>query len=148
MAIFSQELFDNICHHIGEGRSLRSICAQKDMPSTTSFMKWVDTTPELAQQYARAMESRSEHMFEEILDIADNAGEDIIILQDGREVTNHEAVSRDKLRVETRKWMLGKMHPKKYGDKQQIDHTTQGEKLSSTLEIRVVPMDKLPDTDK
>lgn len=51
MAKFSQELFDNICHHIGEGRSLRSICAQSDMPTTSTFMKWVANNKELAEQY-------------------------------------------------------------------------------------------------
>jgi hypothetical protein len=43
--------------------------------------------------------------------------------EDGREVVDHDHIQRAKLRVETRKWMLGKMAPKKYGDKQQIEHS-------------------------
>lgn len=142
MVTFSQELFDDICTHISEGRSLRSICAQSNMPSTAAFMKWLNKDPALVEQYARAMESRGEHMFEDMLTIADNTEKDIIVLEDGREIVDHNVVSRDKLRIDTRKWILSRMNPKKYGDKAAVDVTSGGDKIDNTLVIKHVDMSK------
>jgi hypothetical protein len=33
------------------------------------------------------------------------------------EVENHEAINRSRLRVDTRKWLIARMAPKKYGDR-------------------------------
>ena len=40
---------------------------------------------------------------------------------DDKPIENPKMVQRDKLRVETRKWFLSKLHPKKYGDKTEVD---------------------------
>jgi hypothetical protein len=37
--------------------------------------------------------------------------------EDGIERTNHEVVARARLRVDTRKWAMSKLAPKKYGDR-------------------------------
>ena len=44
-----------------------------------------------------------------------------IIDKDGNEVVNHNVIQRDRLRVDTRKWYLSKLNPKKYSDKIQVD---------------------------
>ena len=60
-------------------------------------------------------------MFEEMLEIADDGSNDWMERtgkdgETGDKVVDHEHVSRSKLRVDTRKWMLARMAPKKYGD--------------------------------
>ena len=35
---------------------------------------------------------------------------------------NGEALRRSAIRIDARKWLAGKMAPKKYGDKQQLEH--------------------------
>ena len=62
------------------------------------------------------MVQRSEAMFEDILEIADDTSRDTIDTENG-EKANSEWISRSRLRVDARKWMLSKMMPKKYGDK-------------------------------
>lgn len=62
------------------------------------------------------MEQRSESMFEEILEIADETSRDTIDTETG-EKANTEWISRSRLRVDARKWMLSKMVPKKYGER-------------------------------
>ena len=37
-------------------------------------------------------------------------------------IENREFVNRSKLRVDSRKWQLSKLLPKKYGEKQTIEH--------------------------
>jgi hypothetical protein len=57
---------------------------------------------------------------DEIMEIADDATNDYTTRakEEGAEVVvNHDHISRSKLRVDTRKWMLSKMLPKVYGDK-------------------------------
>jgi hypothetical protein len=54
-------------------------------------------------------------MAEEILEIADESGFDAKII-DGKIVVDHDAINRARLRVDTRKWLMSKMTPMKYGD--------------------------------
>jgi hypothetical protein len=73
--------------------------------------------PEFAEQYTRAREIQADKLFDEILEIADERETDTILTVDGRELVNHDAIARAKLRVDARKWMAGKLRPKVYGDK-------------------------------
>lgn len=61
-------------------------------------------------------------MAEEILEISDDAQDDLLI-QDGKAAPNSVSVARDKLKVDTRKWLLSRMDPKRYGDKVEQHHT-------------------------
>ncbi len=73
-------------------------------------------------------------MSEDILDIADDGSNDLMTIQKGNteyEIENKEVTNRSRLRVDTRKWLMSKMKPKKYGDK--IDHTTNGKDLPSPI---------------
>ena len=70
-------------------------------------------------------------MAEEIQDIADDSSNDWIEIEkrDGTsyEIVNKEAVLRSRLRVDTRKWLMSKLKPKKYGEK--LDLTSGGDKI-------------------
>ena len=122
---FTQEIADTICGRIAEGESLRAICLSDDMPGRTTVFKWLLNHPDFANQYARARELQADTLFEEILEIADDRSGDVkVIGRDGeeREVCDTEFVQRSRLRVDARKWMAGKMAPKKYGDKVDVNH--------------------------
>lgn len=126
-AMYSQELADTVCERIANGESLRRICKDEGMPSMTTVLKWLGNDEQFALQYARAREIQAEGFFDEIADIADNASNDWMETCDPDNPgyrLNGEHIQRSKLRVDARKWMLAKMLPKKYGDKQQIDHTS------------------------
>jgi len=137
MAYDKDKIFPLILLEIEEGASLRSILRREDMPGRTVFFEWLNEDEEKANQYARATEQRAESIFEEILDIADDSSNDFALadIGDGIQVEkfNSEHVQRSRLRVDARKWMLGKMQPKKYGDK--MDFTTNGEKIQSTTNL-------------
>lgn len=129
-----EQATDTILQRICEGESLRSILTYADknvLPSMRTFLRWVSEDEDLRQQYARAMEVRSEAMFEEILEISNEANADIDITEDGKIRVVGEAVQRSRLKIDARKWMLGKMNPKKYGDK--VDITSDGEKVNTTI---------------
>lgn len=127
---FSQELCDVICTALAEGESLRSICQQPGMPHIATVMRWL-SDPEkrdFCEQYMRAREAQAETLAEELLAIADeaeyepiqdpNTGQTLAVAFD------KTAVARNKLRVETRKWLAARMSPKKYGDKLAVGGAT------------------------
>jgi len=140
MAYDKDTVFKNILLEIEDGASLRSILRRDDMPGRTVFFDWLNDSEDKANQYARACEKRADAIFEEILDIADETSNDTIITDKG-EIPNSEWMQRSRLRVDARKWMLGKMNPKKYGDK--MDLTSGGEKLQSNdIKIEIIkPID-------
>ncbi len=134
MGVYSPDeiknIFETICQRIEDGESLRSVLRSKDMPSRPTFFKWIKGNNEMINQYACACERRADCLLDDIIDISDNVEQDMLTMPDGREVVNNAVISRDKLRVDTRKWAMSKMNPKKYGDKVDIDHTTKGESLN------------------
>ena len=110
--IYTEELGLEICKRIAEGESLRKVAKSDEMPNRSTIHDWILTNEPFSNQYEKAVNVRTENMADELNDIADNKkGE----------------VQRDRLRLDTRKWYLSKIMPKKYGDK--VDITSGGEKI-------------------
>jgi hypothetical protein len=97
-----------------------------------SFNKWLDSDELNMKQYARACLKRADIIFEEMIELADKQDKDVFVDADGNERTNHNVIHRNKLQIDTRKWMLSKMQPKKYGDK--LDITSDHEKLNQVAQ--------------
>ena len=114
-------------------KALKALSKKGLTMSSRTFFKVMENDEEKVKQYARACETRSDIIFEEILEIADCEDEDIIGPDDGEPRVNHDVIQRDRLRVDARKWILAKMNPKKYGDK--IDHTSNGETITTPARI-------------
>lgn len=124
MAEFSQEVFDIICERIAEGESLRAICADDGMPTKSNVFRWLSADGSRADQYARARECQADSIFDEILHIADTPvlGQKRKTTSDGKEeVSFGDMIEHRRLQVEARKWMAGKLRPKVYGDKLELD---------------------------
>lgn len=113
--------FEYICMEIEKGAATRN--AVRAFMSSKTFYELMEQFPDLVKRYARACEARAESIFEDIIEIADEANADLIISEKGNLVVNGEAVQRSKLRVDARKWVLSKLDPKKYGDRQQLEHS-------------------------
>lgn len=124
---YTQKLADEICEGITLGYSVRTVCKPEHMPSIKTFYEWLRTHDEFLKQYARATEERTEAMSEDILDISDDGSNDYMETADGKLIYNGDAIQRARLRVDTRKWLMAKMKPKKYGDKLDIDQKNSGE---------------------
>ncbi len=122
-AVYGQDTRDEICRRISIGESLISICKSEGMPDKSAVLGWLFKEPDFVAQYARAREAQAEHYLDEIIEISDDSVLDTEMGEDGIERTNHEVVARARLRVDTRKWAMSKLAPKKYGDKVQNEHT-------------------------
>lgn len=124
---FTLVLADQICERLADGESLRSICLSDTMPGKATVFRWLRSHEKFRDQYVRAREAQADALFDEILDIAD---EDCTMVRadkhgsrddDGEGNTevvfDNVAVQRNRLRIDARKWMAGKLRPKVYGDK-------------------------------
>lgn len=89
------------------------------MPSVTTVMRWLgeESAADFREQYARARELQADKLAEEILAIADDGSNDTYKDEDGLPRVDHDHIARSRLRVDSRKWLAGKLAPKKYGDK-------------------------------
>lgn len=131
-----EKLFIEICDYIEEGKALRTILRDKDMPSSKTFYEWLDSDKEKVKLYARATEIRAENIFEDMIEIADDGTNDFMTITKGDlqyNVEDKEVTSRSRLRLDTRKWILSKLQPKKYGDK--LDVTSDGDKLQTPKKL-------------
>jgi hypothetical protein len=121
------ELMDAICNRLTEGESLRSICRDDGMPSLGTFLRWVTQDVELKEQYALALKVRADYLLEEIFEIADDSTNDYVekLNKDGSTyvAVDSEHINRSRLRVDVRKWSMGRMNPKKYGDFSKMEVT-------------------------
>lgn len=91
------------------------------MPHESTVRSWaVSDYNGFYTQYARARDIGLDAMADEILDIADDGSNDWMAKNDPDNPgysLNGEHSSRSRLRVDTRKWYLSKLAPKRYGDK-------------------------------
>jgi len=122
-SIYSEEIAKIVCRETAEGKSLRSICENKDLPHRRTIMYWLqdDDKTDFFHRYTRAKLIRAECMADDLLDIADDSVNDYMEMQKEEGAApvlayNKENVNRTRIRVDTRKWYLGKVLPKVYGD--------------------------------
>ncbi len=106
-SVYTEELGARICELLAEGMSLNAICKRDDVPVAESTVRsWaLDAEHPFSANYARGKEIGFHKLADETLDIAD------------AEATEPGQVARDRLRVDTRKWLLSKVLPKIYGDR-------------------------------
>ena len=136
--VFTPKVGETICARMCDGESLREICLDEKMPTRSSVHLWLvqakgeDPAPGLkifSDQYKEAVEVRAENMFDELEGIADDGQNDWMEKEakDGSSYTvlDHEHVQRSRLRIDTRKWKLSKMLPKRFGERSTI--TTEDE---------------------
>ena len=108
-----QTKFDAICDIIISGKSLRTALSKVKLSSQTFFV-WIREDEIMSKQYARATVERAELMFEDMLDIADKAPK-LTNTKFGTTVDTGD-IQHKRVKIDTRKWALSKMNPKKYGN--------------------------------
>lgn len=125
--VFSQKVADEICNRLAQGETLKAICRDPGMPSDMTVRVWArDDKFGFYSQYARARDIGLDVMADQLIEIAQTQelGKRIEIDSEGRtkEVVE-DMLGHRRLKVDTFKWYLAKMAPKRYGDRQHIEHS-------------------------
>ena len=146
-----------------DGMSLTTACGLvPDAPPSSQILDWISTEPALAEQYALAREAGYRMIADEILSISDEnytvVEEDVLdeagvpmVDGDGMRLQRRvkvplssEGIQRNRLRIDSRKWMLSKMLPKVYGDKLHTEHTGQD---GGPIQLAAVDLKSLSDEE-
>jgi hypothetical protein len=117
------DALEELCSHIVSGGHLNGFCKERDIPYT-NMLRWLDAEPGRSEMYARAREDRSDKLADEIVSISDESQVKVRTDADGNEVEvvlDAAAVARNRLRVDSRKWVAAKLKPRVYGEKVQVD---------------------------
>lgn len=116
---YSDALAKAICGWVRQGYTLRQIESLANMPSKSTIIRWLGEHEDFQDQYVRAHEVQSLLMLDEITEIADDSRNDWIEREskdgDPLLVVNEEAISRAKVRIDARKWLMEKKAPKRFG---------------------------------
>lgn len=131
---YSEKLANELCARLALGLSLRTVCKASDMPAVRTVFNWLGKHEDFVQQYTRAKEASADAMAEEILYITDTPklGRETTVKPDGGvETKKGDMLGHRKLQVDTRKWLMAKLQPKKYGDK--LDMTTNGKDFPTPI---------------
>ena len=140
----SPENAKTICELTSEGKTLKEI-AEVLGCNQTAIHHWVGEDrsnggAEIAKEYARAVEFRTEMMADELLAIADE-----------RSFMDQPAlaaamVTQQRLAVDARKWLMSKMMPRKYGDKIEVSGDPSAPIVSRIELVAVAPRNLEPPT--
>jgi len=120
---FTAEKADEIVSRLLSGESMRKICRDDHMPNRQTVIRWQLANADFAAKCARAREQRADDDFDRMSEIEDDTLSGAIDPQVARVV------------LSSMQWRTAKLAPKKYGDKQQIEHSGPGGGPIQTEEI-------------
>lgn len=130
-----QAIVTAICEKVARGELVTTACKEKGITRTT-LHRWTESDDAFRDAYARARIDQAHAIAEDAILIAD--GEDaaakarieamVAAIQDADDDDKDRilsslqsaAVQRDRIRVDTRKWMASKIAPRLYGDKLEL----------------------------
>ena len=100
-SLYTETLAANICQRLAEGETLRSVCRDEAMPDKATILRWLadKKKADFRDQYAHARDMQADALFDEALEIADDASGDWAVDKDGKKVLDHENIQRSRLRV-------------------------------------------------
>src|SRR5258708_22369667 len=102
-----RETMEELAVRVAEGEGLKAICTAWDIP-LGKFSSWIAEDPGRQDIYYWARRLRADALADEMLQIADRAGED---------------VQQNALEIGARQWVASKWDGARYGDAVQVEHT-------------------------
>ncbi len=105
-SLFTDELAAEICERIAAGETMTAIAREPHMPTRETVRVWRREREAFSAAFARARIDGMEAMADDIVSISDDVDGD---------------PQRDRLRIDTRKFLMSKIAPHIYGDK--IEHS-------------------------
>lgn len=138
--LYTPELGDLICERLSRGESLLKISRDAGMPHRNVMANWVigvggpkdDELRRFQGNYERSRKMQADHYFEEIGEIADGA--------------DSQFNSKERLQVDSRKWIIARMNRAKYGEKADIN--LGGQSGSPPVQTQTVDVSSLSDEER
>lgn len=141
-----RKLILELCERIAEGETVTAVCSDLGI-AKRDVWNWTEASKDLRARYARARELQAHAVAEQAMLAAHGIDDfakavEIVLAHEEERLENmspkaaaahrsfinslqHASVQRDKLRVDTLKWTAGKLAPRHYGERQQIEHSAK-----------------------
>jgi len=104
------------------GENIKDIC--KDLGiHVGSIWVWKRQRKEFLDLYTRARIDQMDAWAADLLHIADDESRDYYVDNKGERHSDNTSVNRDRLRADTRKWLMARIAATQYGDKVTTEHT-------------------------
>ena len=120
---YSQQIARTICKQISEGKSLREICKDERIPHRSTVMNWCKENRDFHDQYARARELGADWYEDKIIEAVDNI--------------NPQNANASNVKISTLFKLMALRNPKKYSEKQRIDHSSSDGSMSNSKNVIV-----------
>jgi len=109
------------------------------MPGESTVYAWVSRHKEFRDIYVRARESWAEAQLERVIEAAQDGSCDTYIdKKTGEQRTNHEAIGRSRLYVDTLKWALARMNRVRFADTATVDMTNSDGSLAAPADPKLI----------
>lgn len=108
---YDEALAAEICRRLADGELLCDICHPARMPSRDTVRRWQSENGAFRDRYAAARDQQADALAEEAIHIARDADTD--------------SVTVCRLQIDTIKWLVAKIAPRRYGDKVVPDATVR-----------------------
>lgn len=145
--LYSEGLAEEVCMRMSMGETLTQICADPAMPQVNTVYGWRRMHPDFDVAFAKAREEQTHAWADQIVGMMDTAVPNRLEFdKDDPRVKRFEAggkmvfeidgqhLSHVKEMIATRKWVMSKIAPHHYGDKQMI-HNTYGVEQKDDAEL-------------
>lgn len=111
--VMTEDMRERICFRLAAGESLRSICADDDMPAvSTVTLAVVQDRDGFSAQYMQARTAGGFSHADRVIDVADKVATGELDPQSARAM------------LDCLKWAAERMAPKSHSARQEIDHTS------------------------
>ncbi|MBU1378085.1 MAG: hypothetical protein KKE02_09505 [Alphaproteobacteria bacterium] len=95
------EVAAEVLRRIEDGRGLTEVCAERDVPSYSTVMRWINERPDYLEAYMLARATQADRLFDLAWRIALEADEG--------------TTKTARLKIQTLKWRCAKLAPRRYG---------------------------------
>lgn len=113
-----------IVDYVASGMTVTRACKILGINRRQDIYRHMERSERFRDAMEKARLDGYDAIAEQTVEIADDDSQDIVETRFGPKF-NKEFAARSKLRVETRLKLLAKWHPKKYGEKLQVDTTNK-----------------------
>ena len=145
-----EALISEICARISTGEPLAQICRDVHMPDRTVVYDWINQDESFSQRIAHARNLGFDAIADECLAIANTPQVGVeekvtpavknpqgdVVVPESIEVKRGDMLGHRKLQIETRLKLLAKWDPKRYGEKQQVEHSGTIDSATTIIESR------------
>jgi hypothetical protein len=146
---YTEELALTICGYLAQGMTLVEACElDRTLPCHETIRQWAsENRSGFNLLYTRARDIGMDAMAEELFRIADDGSNDYMqrLTASGKviHIPDHEHMARSRLRIETRKWYISHIAPKRYGDRVEMAVTYTNEDSLGALLAEALTNDEL-----